>query len=165
MQLTISGAVEASHAVSPEVSDAGHGAQCAIIALEKSEAENQADVARIQNDPRLDEKLRRIVNVYLKARQDFKDINDDDFAEKASAARFLRDSAENTLNCLQARGLDSHWLVPELEAVFAHARDRAAQLLGGRKRRFELYGEGSAKRLRGSDCYRPLYADSYWRLP
>lgn len=166
LKLTILLVVDTGHALSSDTSDAGHNVEHAYIALAKSEAEDQADAARIQDDTSLDEKLRRIVNVYLKAKRDFKDIDDGDYAEKASAARFLRDSAENALSCLQARGLDSHWLIPELEVIFVYARDRAAQLLGGKKRRFELHGDqpdGSAKRLRGSDCYRPQYSASYWR--
>jgi hypothetical protein len=62
----------------------------------------------------------------------------DNYMEKAKAARFLRDTAENTLNCFRSRGLMEHRMVPELEEMFQYAKDKATEFLGGKKRRFEI---------------------------
>lgn len=89
--------------------------------------------------------------------------------------RFLRDTAENTILYLRTNGLFDHELIPELEKTFDYARDKAAQLSGGRKRHFdddrdrerdgdrekrdrERRGESGEKRSRSGrviDSYRP----------
>lgn len=65
----------------------------------------------------------------------------EDWQKSADAAKFLRDSAENALDYLQAQDLipsRSDELVGELQTVFKYAKSKAIELLGGRKRRFEV---------------------------
>lgn len=85
-----------------------------------------------------DEYVRRLLDVYFEAKKDFYNLKDADYLDKAQAARFLRDTAENTLNCFRAHGLMSHRMVPELKRMFQHAKDKATEFLGGKKRRFEI---------------------------
>ncbi|KAL1971288.1 hypothetical protein VTN77DRAFT_240 [Rasamsonia byssochlamydoides] len=113
-------------------------------------------------DTTVDDKITRILNVYFKAKEDYYSLEDADYMEKANAARFLRDTAENALNCLRARGLTTHRMVPELEEMFQYAKDKATELLGGKKRRFEIteIPETSVKRHRQS---RNRYGSQYYR--
>jgi hypothetical protein len=97
-----------------------------------------------------DEKIARIISMYLRAKDDYFSLDDSSLTEKLRAARFLRDTAENSLNYLHALDCMDHSLVPELEEIFEHAKDKATQLSGGRKRRFEI-SEGASKRLRTSN--------------
>lgn len=69
----------------------------------------------------------------------------------AEAAKFLRDSAENALSYLEAQELLSSCnnsdLVLELQTVFEFAKSKAIEILGGRKRRFEVesfYKDGAS---------------------
>ncbi|KAI5305455.1 hypothetical protein KEM56_004376 [Ascosphaera pollenicola] len=65
--------------------------------------------------------------------------SDSQLRKKADAAKFLRDTAENTLDYLRSRELyETHVMVPELEANFKMAREKVVALSGGRKRRFEV---------------------------
>lgn len=81
---------------------------------------------------------------YARLELDYTDV--DDSSKNADAAKFLRDSAENVLSYLQAQDLIAslraddkcHGLVMELETVFAFAKTKAIDFLGGRKRRFEV---------------------------
>ena len=97
-----------------------------------------------------DEKIARIISMYLRAKDDYFSLDDSSLTEKLRAAKFLRDTAENSLNYLHALDCMDHSLVPELEEIFEHAKDKATQLSGGRKRRFEI-SEGASKRLRTSN--------------
>ncbi|KAN0079066.1 hypothetical protein V8E54_005579 [Elaphomyces granulatus] len=106
-----------------------------------------------------DEKVARIISIYLRAKDDYFSLDDSNITEKLRAARFLRDTAENSLNYLHALDCMEHGLVPELEEIFEQAKNKATQLSGGRKRRFEI-SEAASKRLRVSnpgctDRYRP----------
>lgn len=126
--------------------------------------ETKASSARNSSDTNtVDDKIARILDVYFKAKEDYYNLDDAGYMEKAKAARFLRDTAENSLNCLRARGLTTHRMVPELEEMFQYAKDKATELLGGKKRRFEIteVTEIPVKRPRqswtrhGSQYYRP----------
>ncbi|PGH11737.1 hypothetical protein AJ80_06998 [Polytolypa hystricis UAMH7299] len=83
------------------------------------------------------EYLIRILGTFATAKEEYnKTIEDTDVVAKSRSAKFLRDTAENILNYLRARGLD-HYMIPELETAFQQARDKAIVLSGGRKRPFE----------------------------
>ncbi|OKL57637.1 hypothetical protein UA08_07175 [Talaromyces atroroseus] len=95
--------------------------------------------------------IKRMLHIYFEAKSDFYRIessqsppsSSDDYQRIANAAKFLRDSAENALDYLQAQDLiTSHCdeLMAELQAVFKYAKSRAIECLGGRKRRFEIEG-------------------------
>ncbi|KAL3467905.1 major facilitator superfamily domain-containing protein [Aspergillus heterothallicus] len=100
---------------------------------------------------RPDVRVDRLLEVYQQAKEDYFKIKARDGVESLPAVKFLRDSAENTLRYLRSNGLSHHVWVPDLEENFAIARDKAAHLLGGRKRHFDddqrrHYGEGYKRR-------------------
>ncbi|RDW78655.1 uncharacterized protein DSM5745_05507 [Aspergillus mulundensis] len=84
-----------------------------------------------------DVRVARLLEVYQQAKEDYFNTKTRDGFESLSAVRFLRDSAENTLRYFHANGLSDNCYVPDLEHTFAIARDKTAQLLGGRKRHFD----------------------------
>ncbi|KAL4925460.1 uncharacterized protein BDV17DRAFT_185578 [Aspergillus undulatus] len=85
----------------------------------------------------VDDRVTRLLEVYQKAKDDYFTTKERDGFDSLDAVRFLRDSAENTLRYLHANGLQDNLWVPDLEQTFATARDKTAQLLGGRKRHFD----------------------------
>ncbi|KAK2759182.1 hypothetical protein FQN54_003282 [Arachnomyces sp. PD_36] len=90
-----------------------------------------------KNLPVSEDKLSHILAVYAKAKADYYAIDDSSVEDKTRAAKFLRDTAENTLVYIKAQKPD-HRLIPELESTREMAKDKAITLCGGRKRRFEI---------------------------
>ncbi|KAL4980123.1 hypothetical protein BDW66DRAFT_147559 [Aspergillus desertorum] len=84
-----------------------------------------------------DVRVERLLDVYYQAKEDYFNTKAREGVDSLSAVRFLRDSAENTLRYLHANGMSDNFHVPDLEQTFAIARDKTAQLLGGRKRHFD----------------------------
>ncbi|KAL5048140.1 hypothetical protein BDW71DRAFT_205684 [Aspergillus fruticulosus] len=84
-----------------------------------------------------DVRVARLLDVYRQAKEDYFNTKAREGVDSLSAVRFLRDSAENTLRYLHANGMSDNFYVPDLEQTFAIARDKTAQLLGGRKRHFD----------------------------
>lgn len=84
-----------------------------------------------------EDKLSRILAVYAKAKADYFATDESDREDKSRAAKFLRDTAENTLVYIKAQKSD-HRLIPDLESTREMAKDKAITLCGGRKRRFEV---------------------------
>ncbi|KAL5355719.1 hypothetical protein BJX96DRAFT_170935 [Aspergillus floccosus] len=118
---------------------------------------------RHKNEDNLDNKLQtrveRLLSVYHQAKSEFYGAMQRDGMVNIGMARFLRDSAENALRYMLDNGLSDHAYITELEMVFKQARDKAADLLGGRKRHFD---EGRDRRRRHRkkgrrviDSYRP----------
>ena len=103
------------------------------------------------NDSFAQEKIARIIATYARAKDDYYEAEESDLT---SHARFLRDTAENAVSYLHKSGFTDHYLIPELEEVFQIARDKASELSGGRKRRFEVDSDG-----RRGKQYRRLEAD------
>ncbi|KAL4893549.1 major facilitator superfamily domain-containing protein [Aspergillus ambiguus] len=107
---------------------------------------------------RLQNRVERLLSVYHQARDEYSDAMRRDGMVNIAVARFLRDSAENALRYMLSNGLGDHAAISELERVFAQARDKAAELLGGRTRHFD---PGRPKRRhrrrtrRVIDSYRP----------
>ncbi|KAK1142714.1 hypothetical protein N8T08_007345 [Aspergillus melleus] len=100
----------------------------------------------------------RIVEAFYKARRDyFEELQTYGFASM-TAIRFLRDTAENALLYLRQNAMMDHVAVGDLQRNFALARDKAAELCGGRKRHFDdNQGRHTHKRSRRVtvDSYRP----------
>lgn len=90
--------------------------------------------------------INRLLHTYFRAKKDFytkyESIRFLYDPKLADAAKFLRDSAENALSYLEAQELlsscDMSDLVLELQTVFDFAKSKAIEILGGRKRRFEV---------------------------
>ncbi|KAL4951847.1 hypothetical protein BDW69DRAFT_186020 [Aspergillus filifer] len=113
-----------------------------------------------------DVRVTRLLEVYQQAKNDYLTTKERDNFDSLDAVRFLRDSAENALRYLRANGQQDHPWVPDLEQTFNIARDKTAQLLGGRKRHFDEDNRGRRRpvhrrsliRKRGRrniDSYRP----------
>ena len=87
-----------------------------------------------------DIKLTRLWSVYQRARSEFHavtDAMDRSPNQTSAAARFLRDSAENTLQYLKTSKDTDPIVLAELEGTYRMANDVADSLAGGRKRKFE----------------------------
>lgn len=98
----------------------------------------------------------RIVGIFYEARRDYHDALQTDGFTSTATIRFLRDTAENALLYLRQNAMMDHAAVPDLQESFALARDKAAELCGGRKRHFDDEGRRSHKRSRRAvDSYRP----------
>ncbi|PYI26748.1 hypothetical protein BP00DRAFT_430057 [Aspergillus indologenus CBS 114.80] len=95
--------------------------------------------------------INRLVIRFRQAKNEFYRHNETN-TDTESSVRFLRDTAENALQYLRANGRPNHPLIPDIEYHFRLARDRAAQLSGGRQRRFEDPGRhgGGGAHFRGS---------------
>lgn len=120
--------------------------------------------ARAQG-PSPDVRVARLLEVYNQAKEDYFASKKRDGFEDLSAIRFLRDSAENTLRYLHANGMSDNIYVPDVEHTFTVARDKTAQILGGRnrhfdedpprRRRFRRPGASQKRARRVIDSYRP----------
>lgn len=95
---------------------------------------------------RPDVRAARLLDVYNQAKEDYLTTKARDGVDSLPAIRFLRDSAENTLRYFHDNGLSHDSVVPDLERTFAVARDKTAQILGGRKRHFDEDAGGRGKR-------------------
>lgn len=96
-------------------------------------------------DMTINANINRMLHTYFRAKNDFytkhESIRFLYDPKLADAAKFLRDSAENALSYLEAQELLSSCdsdLVLELQTVFDFAKSKAIEILGGRKRRFEV---------------------------
>jgi hypothetical protein len=78
----------------------------------------------------------RLWTVYEQAKGEFFAVPDPFCAKKQATARFLRDTAENTLQYLQDKAVDPQ-LLEELETALNVANRSANAFHGGRKRKFE----------------------------
>ena len=103
----------------------------------------------------------------MNAKLDYDVTAETDVVAKSRAVKFLRDTAENALTYLRSWKLDHH-MIPELEASFAMAKEKAILLSGGRKRPFEICDMDGGddprfprrtqryrRRRIQADCYRP----------
>ncbi|PYH90256.1 hypothetical protein BO71DRAFT_388027 [Aspergillus ellipticus CBS 707.79] len=79
----------------------------------------------------------RLIEVYRSAKNEYYGEKKRDGAEGLGLVRYLRDTAENTLLYLQGNGMSDHPLIPDIKYSFEMAKDKAAQLSGGRGRRFD----------------------------
>ena len=92
----------------------------------------------------MEPKLKRLWSVYEDARADFLAVADQKDQSTINAAKFLRDTAENTIQYLKNRNADSLMLT-ELHATCEKAKDMVVGLTGGKKRKFDRAGMDSVK--------------------
>ena len=99
----------------------------------------------------MDPSLARLWDVYQKARMDFIEAeNAGNPYKKNTAARFLRDSAENALQYLRKKNADPV-MVGELEATYKMASSTAVYLADGRKRRWDIVKQGKGHSAQGGE--------------
>ncbi|KAF9889570.1 hypothetical protein FE257_007280 [Aspergillus nanangensis] len=120
---------------------------------------NYEDSSRQKADSELglQRRVERILDVYYQAKDKYFYAMQLDGMVSLEVARFLRDSAENALRYLTTNGLHEHKVVSELEQIFNTARDKTAELLGGRKRHFDEENDRRRRKhgRRHIDSYRP----------
>ncbi|PWY72197.1 hypothetical protein BO94DRAFT_539321 [Aspergillus sclerotioniger CBS 115572] len=111
------------------------------------------------DDTRIREQAHRLIQVYCAAKKEYDDEKHREGVHDLSLVRYLRDTAENTLLYLQGNGMSDYPFIQDIENSFKMAKDKAAQLSGGRGRRFDEPREPryppKHKRRRGVDSYRP----------
>jgi hypothetical protein len=85
-------------------------------------------------------RVARLWSLYENAKADFQAVlpNKDDQAT-ADSARFLRDTAENTIQYLKTKDFDPV-MMAELHAVYDLAKATAVAATGGKKRKFDVVG-------------------------
>jgi len=84
----------------------------------------------------MEPKLARLWSVYDTARADYLAVSMQEDDETVKAAKFLRDTAENTIQYLQNRNVDPI-MMTELEATYNMAKAKVVALSGGKKRKFD----------------------------
>ncbi|KAH8696457.1 hypothetical protein BGW36DRAFT_451988 [Talaromyces proteolyticus] len=109
-------------------------------------------------NPVINEHIYRLIEVYFEAKYEFYKLKSSDYQENASAAKYLRDSAENALNYINMHRLTPEVLIRELETVSDYANTKSVEFLGGKKRRFEIRKDSS----RGE---RPMRRPMHHRSP
>ncbi len=97
----------------------------------------------------MDANITRLSSIYEKAKSDFEAVPSSDTIAKLAAARFLRDTAENTIMYFRnpTRSDDGHdaatsnmeELISNLEATCKMAQASVVTLSGGRKRKFDRH--------------------------
>lgn len=96
----------------------------------------------------MEHKIERLTSVYQKAKSDFEAVPHRDAIAKLNAARFLRDTAENTVMYFRevtksgdGRDVSSKMkdLIAELEQTCKIAQASVVTLSGGRKRKFDRH--------------------------
>jgi hypothetical protein len=107
------------------------------------------------------EKIARLTSIYGKAKADFEAVAARDTVRKLNAARFLRDTAENTMMYFRdptktrsSQVTDTHMkeLIADLEATCKMAQASVVTLSGGRKRKFDRHDyEVLPRSVRGSE--------------
>lgn len=113
----------------------------------------------------VDVKTARLISVYEKAKSDFNTVPARDSMAKLDAARFLRDTAENTVMYFRdtrksgqggaSSSSEMKELIVDLEATCKMAQASVVTLSGGRKRKFDKHDYQVPPRgSRGRNTYR-----------
>lgn len=112
-------------------------------------SDNSLNYAR--KTPEMEPQVARLWSLYEQARAHFQAVvPDKDSQATAESARFLRDTAENTIQYLKTKDFDPV-LMAELRAVYDLAKATAVSATGGKKRKFDIAGVGIAQeQARGS---------------
>jgi hypothetical protein len=84
----------------------------------------------------MEPKLARLWEVYDRARAEYLAVADTNDVEELTAAKFLRDTGENTILYLTNKNVDAI-MMAELEATYNMAKARVVSLTGGKKRKFD----------------------------
>ncbi|ERF71711.1 hypothetical protein EPUS_05583 [Endocarpon pusillum Z07020] len=113
----------------------------------------------------IEHKIERLTSVYQKAKSDFEAVPYRDGIAKLNAARFLRDTAENTVMYFRdvTKSGDGHDvsskmqdLIAELEQTCKMAQASVVTLSGGRKRKFDRHDyEVASRGGKGTDSRGP----------
>jgi hypothetical protein len=89
-----------------------------------------------------DPKLARLFTVYDQARSEYNSFVEIGDSKTVTAAKFLRDTAENALTYLKGMNVDADVLA-ELKGTCEMAATAVITLSGGKKRKFDMREEGN----------------------
>ena len=106
-------------------------------------------------DHDMEPKLKRLWSVYETARSDYVAVKDDHHHTRLTSAKFLRDTAENTLEYLKGKDVDPLMLT-ELEGTFRMAKSIVVDLSGGKKRKFDRTEVSDAREARPRPSSAPI---------
>ncbi|KAI1950456.1 hypothetical protein LOZ57_002015 [Ophidiomyces ophidiicola] len=130
------------------------------INIKKDTEQREPPTAVEDSDPR----IARMLKTFSKAKSEFHSIRNSDKGSKYLAAKFLRDTAENTLTYFRDMGIHDHEMIPHIKAAYWLGHNKTLEDTG-RARPFEMGTEDygiRARRLRDSrlnagrsGCYRP----------
>lgn len=95
--------------------------------------------------PEMEPQVARLWSLYEQARAHFQAVvpNKDSHAT-AESARFLRDTAENTIQYLKTKDFDPV-MMAEVRAVYDLAKATAVSATGGKRRKFDIAGASTAQ--------------------
>lgn len=106
-------------------------------------SDNSLNYAR--KTPEMEPQVARLWSLYEQARAHFQAVVPvKDSQATAESARFLRDTAENTIQYLKTKDFDPV-LMAELRAVYDLAKAAAVSATGGKKRKFDIVAVGIAQ--------------------
>lgn len=114
-----------------------HGGRVKNLPSANSQEEQGRDQSHKCTDSEVNERLRRMMAIFYRAKEDYNRVRRYENADSFNAVRFLRDTTENTIIYLRTQGLANHAAMIELEETFRYSKGKAAGLSGGRKRHFD----------------------------
>ena len=118
--------------------------------------------------PHMEPNLARLWSLYEKARADFQAVVPErDVQATAESARFLRDTAENTIQCLKSKEFDPV-MMAEVRAVYDLAKATAVSATGGKKRKFDIAAADKSQEEHGGSyrgCSIPQRPERYSPYP
>ncbi|WEW57405.1 hypothetical protein PRK78_002872 [Emydomyces testavorans] len=107
----------------------------------------------------------KMLDTLARARAEFYSVDESKRGSKYLAAKFLRDTAENTLTYFRETGLENHEMMPRIMEAYQLGHEKTVEATGGRLRPFEMGSRDYHYRTRQlrntrlnygrSDCYRP----------
>ncbi|KAL2406462.1 hypothetical protein ABEF93_006652 [Exophiala dermatitidis] len=111
-----------------------------------SEDVKMTDVAHGVPSYTVDGKLERLWDLYSSAKQEFVNLSNNNCPPDnlIPAAKFLRDTAENTLQYVEGKYIDTGRM-DDLEATFNMAKVTVVSLTGGKKRKFDHVSKEETK--------------------
>lgn len=110
-----------------------------------------------------DTKLARLYDLYGKAKQDFEARSNNNLSadELMPAAKFLRDTAENTIQYLKDNQRNNPEMEAELQATYNMAKATVVSLVGGKKRKFDTVDLQDVKNLPRGPSLNPGIGTSF----
>ncbi|KAL2444151.1 hypothetical protein ABEF95_015250 [Exophiala dermatitidis] len=111
-----------------------------------SEDVKMTDIAHGVPSHTIDSKLERLWDLYSSAKQEFLNLSNNNCPPDnlIPAAKFLRDTAENTLQYVEDKYIDTE-RKDDLEVTFNMAKVTVVSLTGGKKRKFDYVSKEETK--------------------
>jgi len=128
----------------------------------RTKSEDLPAVSFLGQKQEMEPKLGRLWSVYEQARTDFFAVSAQTDPSAITAAKFLRDTAENALGYLKNENPDPIMLT-ELNAMYHMAKTIAVSLSGGKKRKFDQAEMDQEIRIPHDPGNLPSMSGRHWR--